>query len=154
MQEMWQIRYMMALALLAVCAYTDIKERNIYILPLLVCVLGAQSVLLLSLAGEPKGEVQSVLLFEVLLPLAVGIVMIMIVKAGRAHIGMGDGYLMAALTLMTGVETGSLSILVAFLGSAVYGCLKIAAAKKRYVRSIPFAPFVLAGFITVLINEI
>ena len=151
---MWQIRYMMALALLAVCAYTDIKERNIYMLPLFVSVLGAQAVLLLSLAGGPKGKVRDTLLYEVLLPLTAGIVIIAMVKALRAHIGMGDGYLMAALTLMTGVETGSLSILVAFFGSAVYGCIKIITGKRRFARSIPFAPFVLAGFVTVLINEI
>ena len=31
MQQMWQIKEMIALAMLAICAYTDIREKNIYL---------------------------------------------------------------------------------------------------------------------------
>ena len=151
---MWQIKEMIALVMLAVCAYTDIKERSIYVFPLAVSVTGTVAISIVSFICSPVDKETEILLYDILLPAITGVILIIAVRAAKSHIGMGDGYLMASLGLMTGLKTLAYMILVAFVLAAIYGFIKSVFRKRRFVRSIPFAPFVLTGFVAVLINEI
>ena len=142
---MWQIREMMALSMLAVCAYTDIKERNIYVMPLLVPCIGSVAITLIG--GEDLPEF-------LVFPAMAGALLILAVKFGQDHMGMGDGYLMAALMMMIGIIYGLYVIMCSFAISSVYAGAVLLAKKGGVKREIPFAPFVMAGFLVMLTGEV
>ncbi len=144
MQQMWQIREMMALAMLAVCAYTDIKERNIYIMPLLVPCIGSVTITLIG--GEDLPEF-------LIFPALTGALVILVIKFRQDHMGMGDGYLMATLMMMIGEIAGLYVIMCSFAISSVYAGAVLLKKKGGLKREIPYAPFVMAGFLVMLTGE-
>ena len=150
---MRQIREMMALALLAVCSYTDIKEKSIYLVPLVICVSGAAALSVTSFVFASDTGVQ-ILLHELLIPAVAGILLIIAVKAGKAYIGAGDGYLLAALWLVLGLADGVVILMSALIFSFLFSIFIIISGKRGSYRLIPFAPFVLLGFVALLINTI
>ena len=154
MQQMWQIKEMMALAMLAVSAYTDIKEKNIYILPLIVPSVGAVAISVISYACSYGADESEILIYDILLPVLSGVILIVISKTGAAHIGMGDGYLMTALGLVIGIRYNLFVICLGFLIAAVYAGAVIISGKGGRRRRIPFAPFVMTAFMLLLFNEI
>ena len=151
---MWQIRQMIALLLLAICSYTDIRERNIYLFPLAVSSAGTLAMFTVSWFFASPVQSEHILLYDILLPAAVSVVIIMIVKAGGACIGMGDGYLMASLGLILGLQILFAALSAAFIAAAVFAGFRIVSAKKRFKGTIPFAPFIMAGFLAVTVYEI
>ncbi len=151
---MWQIRQMIALALLAVCSYTDIRERSIYLLPLLVSSGGVAAMIVVSCVFSSPGEGYGIIWHEIAVPVIAGIVILIAVKAAGAYIGLGDGYLMASLGLITGIRTGLYTIFAAFAGASVYALVRVISGRRRFAKEIPFAPFVMSGFMVILINEI
>lgn len=153
MQQVWQIRQMIALAMLAISAYTDIKEKNIYLMPLIIPSAGAISISVISFANAGVSDERSILLYEMAIPVLAGILVIAAVKTGALGMGMGDGYLMAALGLIIGVKLNIFVILTAAVAASVYAAALFVSEKKRR-RTMPFAPFVMAGYMILLINEI
>ncbi len=148
---MWQTRQMIALAMLAICAYTDIKEKNIYIMPLVICSAGGVALSVVSVIFTPGSGAEAVL------SVFAGTVIVAAVTALGKHMGPGDGYLMAALGIVLGIRTDAAIIAAAFTLAALYSVFGLISDKIRGVRkrkSIPFAPFVMAGFMVVLINGI
>ena len=153
MQQMWQIKEMIALAMLAVCSYTDIKERYIYTMPLLISSAG--SVMITVIACALPGYVQGMLFNDLVVPLAAAASMTIIAKKVKAVIGAGDLYMMATLGMVTGTGYALRVLMAGSLSAAVYSVTMLIAGKLRIRRSIPFAPFVMAGFLAVLLtNEI
>ena len=151
---MRQIRELIALAMLAVSSYTDMKEKSIYPVPLAICTAGGVALSVTSYAFAPSMTGGDILLQELLYPLVAGIMVIIIVKAGKHYIGAGDGYLTAALWMVLGLRAGIYAEIAGLLFSfAVSACLLIS-GRGRCHRLIPFAPFILAGYLAVLINEI
>ena len=142
---MWQIREMMALSLLAVCAYTDIKERNIYVMPLLVSGIGSVAITLIGREDLPE---------FLIFPALAGAFLILAVKYWQDQMGMGDGYLMATLMMMIGITCGMYVIMCSFAVSSVYAGAVLLAKKGGIKREIPFAPCVMAGFIVMLAGEV
>ncbi len=151
MQQMWQMREAIALVMLAICTYTDIKERNIYLVPLAIASAGAAIMeLVVFFAMTDPGAYQRLIMY-LLLPLATGVLMIILSHSGFFPAGEGDGYLIAALTLVTGFTSSLHAVAAGSIMAALYALIKLVAKKKR---SVPFAPFVMTGFILVIINEI
>ena len=153
MQQMRQIRLMMALAMLAVSAYTDIKERNIYVMPLLIPSAGAVLITVISAFALSGNEGGRVLFDHLILPVAAGALMILAAKLAKRRMGMGDGYLTASLFLLVGVRCGLFAILCGSVAASVYAGAAMLKKNKGRMR-IPFAPFVMTGFMVLLINEI
>ena len=151
---MWQIKEMMALAMLAVSAYTDIKEKNIYLMPLIVPSAGAIAISVISYVCSYGTDESEILVYDILLPVFAGIILIVIAKAGIAHMGTGDGYLMAALGLVIGIRYNLFVISLGFIIASVYAGAVIISGRGRHRRRIPFAPFVMTAFVLVLFNEI
>ncbi|MCR5672843.1 MAG: A24 family peptidase [Lachnospiraceae bacterium] len=151
---MWQIKEMIALAMLAVSAYTDIKERNIYLLPLIVSSTAAVSISVISYICSFKGDEMEILMYDIVLPIVTGIVFIVITKKGHLHMGSGDGCLLAALGLVIGIRYNLLVTAIGFMTAAVYACAVLMTRRKHRRKSIPFAPFLMTAFVLVLINEI
>ena len=155
MQQMWQIKEMIALAMLAICAYTDIKERNIYLFPLIVSTTGAVAVSVVSFMCAPADEEAGILIGDLMIPVLAGVFIIICVRAAKRHVGIGDGYLMAALGMIIGVRSNVISMVAGLFAASIYACIilikkgKISRFRRR---SIPFAPFVMTGYMLVLIN--
>lgn len=157
MQKMWQIKEMIALAMLAVCAYTDIKERSIYVFPLVVSVTGAVAISTVSFMCAPVDKETEILLYDILLPAITGGILIVAVRAAKSHMGMGDGWLMASLGMTIGVRDNIIAVTAAFLAASVYACIILfgnGIRRRLRHKSIPFAPFVMAGYMLVLVNGI
>ncbi|MBR6159240.1 MAG: prepilin peptidase [Lachnospiraceae bacterium] len=149
MQQMRQIREMIALAMLAVSSYTDIKEKSIYIMPLVITSSGAVIISLTELVSKPAADVFT---HDLLMPALTGIIFIAVIYTYREHIGMGDAYLLAALLIIAGIRYSLYTIAVSLLLSSVYALIVLAAGRIGGAgsRTIPFAPFVLTGFLLVL----
>ena len=151
---MRQIRELIALALLAVSSYTDIKEKSIDRVPLAICTAGGVALSVTSYAFAPPMTGGDILLQELLYPLVAGIMVIIIVKAGKHYIGAGDGYLTAALWMVLGLRAGIYAELAGLLISFAPPAFLLTSGRGSRGRLIPFAPFILAGYLAVLINEI
>ena len=147
MQPVRQIREMMALVMLAISAYTDIKERSIYIIPIVVPALGAVVILLISHISVSDGG-DFAIVIDLIIPVVIGILMI----PAKAHIGVGDIYLVVSLGIVAGTIQGLTAVLAGSVMSAVYA-MTVKLSGKKTIKNIPFAPFVMAGFLFVLINN-
>ena len=154
---MWQMKNTIALAMLVISAYTDIKERSIYLMPLIISTTGAAAVSVVSFMCAPAASDLDILMREILLPAFAGVLVIVIVKSGYSHIGFGDGYLMASLGMMIGVKNNLYVIAAGFGAALIYvGVLVLRKGGYRRIRrkSIPFAPCMMAGYMLMLINGI
>lgn len=144
---------MIALIMLAICAYTDIKEKNIYIIPLIISAAGGILITLTAYWGfESYSDAE--LFCDLIGPAVAATVMTAGIKLFERYIGSGDGYLMAALGLLIG---NRYNLYVAVAGSvfaALFALVMTLRKKKRFGAKIPFAPFVMAGFLLVMANEI
>ncbi|MBO4904704.1 MAG: prepilin peptidase [Lachnospiraceae bacterium] len=163
MQQMRQIREVIALAVLAISAYTDLKERNIYTMPLIVSASGAALMSVITLICAPAGEECDILLSELAGPALAGVLLIAAAKRFADHIGEGDAYLLATLCMIIGMKDGFLTMMISSAAAALYvmvyasigaaaGKIRIGNKRIRYKgRGIPFAPFMMGGFIAIMI---
>ena len=153
MQQMWQIKQMIALAMLAVCSYTDIKEINIYIAPLVISVTGGILTVLTAFWGIPDyGGSQFV--NELVSPALAGMLLIAVLRSCRKHIGLGDGYLLACLGILIGNRRNMYVIVIASVAASVYGTVLMLKKRKHRAGSIPFAPFVMSGFMMITMTGV
>ena len=150
---MWQIKQMIALAMLAVCTYTDIKEKNIYLVPLLISTAGGVFITLAALIGMPDYGAAE-LATDLVFPALFGCVMIVIAKCLTKYVGIGDGYLIAALGILIGNMNNMYVTGIASVFAGVYAVILMILKRKRFAGSIPFAPFVMAGFVIVTAGRI
>ena len=153
MQQMKLMRQMIALFMLAICAYTDIKKKYIYLVPLVICAVGGSLIVLTAYFAIPEYTGVE-LTNDLITPALAGTVLILLAKCADRYIGSGDGYLMAALGILIGNRC---NLYVAAVGSVLasgYAFVMLVRKKKRFMSSIPFAPFVMAGFVMVTAYEI
>lgn len=151
---MREIKQMMALATLAVCAYTDIKEKSIYLMPLAVASAGAVAVTLTDFFFTPCGEGVHILVDDLLIPFAAGIVMILLTRLKSFRFGEGDGYMLACLGFLVGIRSDLYSFAAGLVAAALYSAILLVSKKGQMKTIIPFAPFVLTGFLFTVINGI
>lgn len=152
---MRQIREVIALAIVVISAYTDIKERSIYTMPLVVSAAGAAVMSFIMIICAPAGEECDILLSELAGPALVGALIIFATMLFGKHMGEGDGYLLAALCMVTGIRENMLTILLAAFTAFIYAWGYVIAGKirrRRFNKDIPFAPFVMIGFLLVIVN--
>lgn len=154
MQKMWQIRQILALSMLAICAYTDIREKNIYVMPLVITGTGAVVISLVSMAQEAGGGALITLTEYIALPVLAGLAAICLSRVARGHIGEGDALLLGVLGLITGIRIDILSFTAGLVVIPVYAAVTLLLPKRRRISSIAFAPFVMTGYVLVLANEI
>lgn len=149
---MRQVREIIALAMLVLSSYTDIRERYIYLVPVTICTGGGIVLSVLSVIFSWDTGIE-VLSKELIIPAAAGIILIALAKTAGRHIGCGDGYLLAALIMITGMRICAAAAACGLFAAAIFAAFRIACGKSR-TACIPFAPFILTGFIAVLIYGI
>ena len=151
---MWQVKQVIALAMLAICAYTDIKEKCIYIMPLIITGVGSVIITVTEMLVPGNGDPVHILITDIVFPILAGAVLVALSCCLKEHLGPGDGYLLAALGLATGIRVDILSFTVAFVAISLYASFVLLSGKRRYVKSVPMAPFVMSGYVMVLFNEV
>ncbi|MBR4575268.1 MAG: hypothetical protein IKO16_10175 [Lachnospiraceae bacterium] len=144
---MREIKQIMALAVLAVSVYTDIRERNIYILPLAVTSAGAVAVSLADFVFTPCGQGVHILIWDILFPAVTGLAFILITRIRVLCMGEGDGYLLACLALLLGAASDLATFAAASFFAGLYSAFLLVTKRGAGQTLIPFAPFVMAGFI-------
>lgn len=68
----------------------------------------------------------------------------------RGAVGAGDAFAVAVCGVWLGFTQGAVLVMCALLFMAVFGIVMVALKKVRLKDSLPFAPFLLAGYIALL----
>ncbi|BCN32931.1 prepilin peptidase [Anaeromicropila herbilytica] len=90
-------------------------------------------------------------IFNGLLGITVGIVLIIISKVTRGKIGIGDGITFCITGLILGVNVNLQMLMFALFLSAIYAIFLLIFKKVNRQHTIPFLPFVFVGYLGVLI---
>ncbi len=130
----------LCLILLGICAYTDLRHREVPLsLPVIFIVLavlyrGAEGIWWQGFT-------------ELLLRLVPGVTLLLIHLLKRQWIGAGDGLLVTVCGYALGSEMILKTVMIAFLCSGCFGLTML--ILKRYDRkdTLPFVPFLLTGFL-------
>lgn len=147
---MKEIKEIIALLVLVVCTYTDIKERQIYLLPLLLGGVAAFSISIIMCIQEPIEETMKSIFSWLIFPLLFGVFLVLLVALSKGQIGMGDGYLALVLSLCLGVTKEIRTLCVSVILSGIFCIGLIFCNKDRMWKKIPFVPFLLVGLIVVI----
>lgn len=150
---MWQIekiKEVLALFVLAISAYTDIKERNIYIMPLTLGVVASVSLSIIAYINAPFGEITKLIFSDFIYPMLAAVFVTFVTKLLDNHMGMGDGYLLAVLLMMVGVITSIRVLSFASIFAGVFCVILMVIRLDKKWKMIPFAPFMAAGFVVTL----
>ena len=157
MQQVWEIRQIIALAMLAISSYTDVKERRIYLMPLIISATGAVAISTVSYICASVEEEAKILIYDIAIPVSIGALIIITVKLAGRHIGSGDGYLMASLGIVTGIRSDISAVVIGMVTALLFVMflsIKNGGFRRIRRRRIPFAPFVMTGYMVVIINGI
>ena len=129
------------LVLLAYSAYTDIKCREIMMIPVYACMLVG---LLgpIAYGSEWKGIVYGAI---------PGVLMLAFSFISRGSVGEGDAYLFIVLGMLTGIRMTLDVMVVSSLTAALYSGINLLTGRLKKKDCIAFVPFVLTGYIGALI---
>jgi len=142
----YTVRIILAFCLLSVCTYTDIKEKNIYHIPVILAGLcGIVISVVFNIITPSTHEEYSVRELVIQLIMCVSVCVIAFLSNGT--IGMGDAYMFSGLCFIVGsvmsIRIVSAGIILSGLAMVVtYICGRI-----KDNDSVPFAPFLLLGFL-------
>ena len=150
------IKKLLALMMLIISAYTDLRERNIYVLPLLVGVVASVSVIVASIAFGTEHsmekadlELSQIIMKQLIIPLLFSMLVFVIVLLSNGQIGIGDAFLLSSLSLSTGVLLEIRIILISVCLSGLFSIYLLSIRGKSLRDGIPFAPFMLIAYISV-----
>lgn len=125
------------LAFLGINAWTDLKKRQVSLV--LVGIFAAASLLW----NLRNGEIS----WEYLIPVGIGGFLLAVSFLTKGALGMGDGWLMAALGL--GLNTGEFlaALFVGMLCCALWAVVLMTVFRRGKHTEIPFVPFLLLGYV-------
>lgn len=136
------IKNIILVILLSICAIEDIKEKEVS-MPI---VLGAGA---LGIIVQYCLKIESV--WSILGGMSVGVTMVVLSLLTRGKIGLGDGILLMTTGIYLGLKSNFILLSVALLGVALWGVMLIALKKISFQKEIPFVPFMWMGYVGMLI---
>ncbi|MGB8452707.1 MAG: prepilin peptidase [Anaerocolumna sp.] len=126
---------------LILCCLQDIKKKKINVL---LIAIGLLFILTFSfLAGE-------VSIWSRLAGLSLGILLLSLNPITRGQIGLGDGLIVSIMGIGLGFNAVAFILAYGLFGSAVFSIGLILFRKVNRKATIPFAPFILLGYLGVL----
>ena len=125
---------------LALLAYEDIRTGKLNVIVIAAC--GASGLILRLLSGAAVPDI--------ILGTASGILLLILAFASRQAVGYGDGLLFAASGIYLGLIRNIIFLLLTMLLGAVASIILLATGIKKKNESIPFAPFMLAGYVLMM----
>lgn len=126
---------------LLVLSLEDIWKKELPLWQIFLGTLGAVIVAIMQWNGGMKAVGEFVLS---LIPAAV---LLGAAWVSEEQIGYGDGLLMFPLGILLGVQKALCVLLWALLLAAVYALFLVAVYSRRKHMSVPFVPFLLAGYL-------
>ena len=149
---MLALRKIVVLLLLGISSYTDIKEKNIYILPVLFAALSGISLTLTEvIIGNNYGlEIMNKYIFQPVLVSTLTYILSFFTKKG---IGEGDIIIFLVIGLLIGINSEILILIMASVFSGIYCIAFLFTGKLSMERTIAFVPFILGGYICLLLRK-
>lgn len=129
------------LILLTYSSYTDIKNRVVMMIPIYVCFFIAIIGLIFPMENEDIS----------LIGIVPGIIILLIGMATKGAIGDGDAYLIMIIGMFMGMRNAFYILLTGSVISAIYALTIIFLKGKSKKEVIPFVPFILSGYLGVLL---
>lgn len=141
---------LLAYIALGAAAYVDSRQRRIpNVIPLLMLVC---SVFCLLLRFVTDSDTALAFVFSCLIGGAAGFVVLLLVSLlARGGFGMGDVKLLSALGALCGAVCLMGTLFFAVLLAALYSIFLLATKKGNLKTSMPFGPFIFAGFLAAII---
>lgn len=122
---------------LSIQSWTDVRKREICLPVFGVFLLGG------ILWRISRGTFWT----EGMLSMGTGILMAFLSAVSRGEIGFGDGLLILAMGAVLNVRELAGILCAAFLLCGIYAGIQLLVLKKQRDMEIPFAPFLLAGYL-------
>lgn len=142
MDQIKNIRFTFVLIVLVIEAVTDFKKKEVNIVfPVL---LAAAATVMLFFTKD-------ISLINSIIGIAEGVLLILISFLTKGEIGMGDGILLAACGLMLGGKDNLIMFFFACLSSAIVSALIMLIKKADKKTKIPFVPFMIPGFLIMVL---
>ena len=139
------IRLLCASVILLPCTVTDIRSRTIPVLFVaIVSFIGGITELLFAFSG----------LLEILSGLIPGALLFLLSFHKKAGIGMGDGILIMGTGVFCGFGRTVSLLLFGCLFAGITGGALAVFRKSSLKLSLPFAPFLMAGWILEMVSEV
>lgn len=132
------------IGMLAIATSQDIKKKQIRLIWVIIFALLA--ILIHILTGEDS-------IFNMLLGIIPGVALIGLSFVFRGRIGLGDGCLLVASGLFLGLRGNMDLFLTALLFCGIWAMGLVVIRKKKGDYEIPFAPFLLAAYIKMLVFQ-
>ena len=147
----------LSLSLLIICSYTDIRERGINLK--IIAAFSVSAVILLAgvfISGDRFLILKRSLMYEpdlisIIYGLIPGLFLFAICRITKEAVGMGDVYVILLLGLMTGFEKTFAVLFLSMVMTALTGLACIAFGSRKKKDSLPYIPFVLGAFVSVMI---
>ncbi len=130
-----------SLIFLLQASYTDIKERSIYT-P--VCVVFAAAFLLIRFIKGGSG------LMILIFPLMVFLSLFLFSRFSKSAFGEGDAWALASLSVSLYIGDFLYTLFLSLVFSGITGVFLILLFKRKSGITLPFMPFVLAGYLVML----
>lgn len=129
---------------LCYCTYKDIKTKLIPILPVAIITI----LIFINHSFQYICNAHEYVYF--LLPFIPGLIMLMLSFLSKEALGYGDSALFILCSISLGMLNGFIIILISFIYSALFSIVLLIKGISGK-STIPFAPFIMAAFITYLI---
>ena len=151
MFQMWGSRMIyylngsLMLSYLAINSFTDIKKKKIYVIvSLFFFVVG----LVFSIISKQQS------LISLLGGVGIGVILLLVGKFSRQSVGFGDGLIFLVTGLYLGFTRNIVLLLYGLIICAVSSVILITFKKFKLKDKIPFAPFVLVAYVSMLLLEV
>lgn len=148
MQEM---RKLIALIILVYSSYTDIKEKSIYVLQITIGAILGIALSLIEYFFLHNHSNHHYWLNMFFLPILIFLIIYMIASFTNELIGKGDAILIFYICLIIGTAMSLRILFSSIILSGIYSFILIISGKCTSSYEIAFAPFLLAGFLFILL---
>lgn len=132
------------LVFLGILAWEDLRTKTV---PGAICIAGLGSGVLLNVFS---GRIP---LWEIAAGCAVGGMLLLIAKLSKGGVGYGDGLTLSACGVWLGFYENVFLLICALILLALFGTVLIMLKKAKRKDSLPFIPFLLAGYVFMQVFE-
>ena len=150
---MFKVRVLIAIVMLIICSYQDLKRKEINLSVLILSVLINTAFVVIDETSEIlnnnvsfSGTYIKKSVAEIVMSVFPGIFILIFSKL-FGQIGEGDGYVFIAIGLISGVRIVLLAMYISFLIGGIYAAYKRFIKKEKAEYGFAFVPFILIGYI-------
>ncbi len=128
--------------------YFDIRKKELPVVWLFVCGIIAAAGCILRLC---KGEVYWQTLIMTIMP---GIFLVFLSFASGRKLGAGDGIIFMMIGMISSLQRVLFVLMSSLLLTSIYSICLLAAGKGKKNQTIPYVPFITAGFVLTVLAGI